>query len=176
MYTFSNPHIGFAGDKDVTGIRLLLNSAYRGDSSKQGWTTETHLISGGQRTDEQTLQEVIQQSGSVFLKYISGDNDIIGCVNLQQHGDKLYLGMFAVSPHLQGAGIGKQLLQASEEYAKSLACRTVYMSVISVRAELIHWYQRHGYRDTGERKAFAEDGIHGKHLQPMEFMMLEKEV
>jgi ribosomal protein S18 acetylase RimI-like enzyme len=171
---FSNPHITIATIADITAIKDLLNSAYRGESSRQGWTTEAHLIDGNIRTDESILQQVIQRSGSVFLKYASEQQQIIGCVNLQRHDHRIYLGMFAVSPQLQGGGIGKQILKAAEEYAKYLQCNAVYMSVVSVRTELINWYQRHGYYDTGERKPFTEDGVTGKHLQPLEFMILEK--
>jgi hypothetical protein len=67
-------------------------------------------------------------------------------------------------------------LQAAEEYAGHVKCNAIYMSVISVRNELIAWYKRHGYNDTGKRKAFTEDGITGKHLQPLEFMIMEKEL
>ena len=48
------------------------------------------------------------------------------------------------------------------------------MSVISLRTELINWYERYGYKDTGERKPFIEDSLTGKHLQPLEFMIMEK--
>ena len=82
--------------------------------------------------------------------------------------------MFSVSPQLQGGGIGKKLLQAAEEYGRHLQMKAIYMSVISRRTELINWYMRHGYADTGERKPFIEDGITGKHLKPLEFMILEK--
>ncbi len=176
MYSFLNPHIAIAGTADIPAITNLLNNAYRGEASKQGWTTEADLIAGDVRTNENTLQEVMQRIGSVFLKYTNDEEQITGCVNLQQHADKIYLGMFSVSPGLQGGGIGKQLLKASEEYTQHLQCRAIYMSVISVRNELINWYQRHGYADTGERRPFTEDGVTGKHLQPMEFMVLEKPI
>lgn len=175
MFLFSNPAINFAGSSDIPGIRDLLNSAYRGESSRQGWTTEAGLISGEVRTNEQMLQEVMQQPGSVILLYRQ-ENKIIGCVNLQQHGNRLYLGMFSVSPQLQGGGIGKKILQAAEEYALHINCNAIYMSVISVRKELIDWYKRHGYTDTGERKPFHEDAVTGKHLIPLEFMMLQKQL
>lgn len=174
MQIFSNPNITVAAIADSAVIINLLNSAYRGESSKNGWTTEAHLIEGDKRTDNESLQQVMQQTGSVFLKCTNLAGQIIGCVNLQQHGEKIYLGMFSVSPQLQGGGIGKQLLQAAEEYATHLKCRAIYMLVVSVRTELIKWYQRHGYSDTGERKPFAEDGATGKHLQVLEFMVLEK--
>src|SRR4029078_6357705 len=128
----------------------------RGEVSKQGWTTEADLISGDTRTDESTLQEVMEQPGSVMLKYTNEQGQVTGCVNLQQHGYKIYLGMFGVQPWLQGVGLGKQLLKAAEEYALHLKCSAIYMSVVSVRSELIDWYRRHGYAETGERKPFEE--------------------
>jgi ribosomal protein S18 acetylase RimI-like enzyme len=176
MNIFSNPHIRIADIKDIPVIKKLLNSAYRGEMSKQGWTTEAHLIGGDTRTDDLNIKQVMEQKGSAFLKYINEEEEIIGCVNLQQHDSKLYLGMFSVSPSLQGKGIGKQMLQAAEEYAKHLNCISIFMSVISIRAELIDWYKRHGYKDTGQRKEFIEDAVTGKHLQPLEFMVLEKYV
>jgi ribosomal protein S18 acetylase RimI-like enzyme len=112
----------------------------------------------------------------VILKYTDAEKGLIGCVNLQQHEGKIYLGMIGVSPALQGGGIGKKLLQASEEYAASVDCSTIYMTVISVRNELIDWYKRHGYIDTGERKPFYEDSVTGKHLQQLEFIVMEKKV
>ena len=173
-FKFSNTAISVATVKDTAVITSLLNSAYRGESSKQGWTTEAHLIAGNVRTNENAVKEVILQPGSVMLKYTNEEQQLTGCVNLQQHEDKIYLGMLSVSPQLQGAGIGKQLLNAAEEYALQVECKAVYMTVISVRTELINWYQRYGYKDTGERKPFTEDGESGKHLQQLEFMVMEK--
>jgi ribosomal protein S18 acetylase RimI-like enzyme len=171
---FSDPAIAVATIKDVATITALLNSAYRGESSKQGWTTEAHLIAGNVRTNESSVKEVMAQEGSVMLKYTDEQSQVTGCVNLQQHGDKVYLGMLSVAPQLQGAGIGKKLLQAAEEYTLQVHGKAVYMTVISVRTELINWYERYGYKDTGERKPFAEDGVSGTHLQPLEFMVMEK--
>ena len=174
MIIFSNTQISVAAVDDIPAITALLNSAYRGESSKQGWTTEAHLIAGDVRTNENNVKEVMVQVGSVMLKYSDDKQNITACVNLQQHGDKIYLGMLSVSPQLQGAGIGKQLLKAAEEYAVQVQCVAVYMTVISVRTELINWYERFGYKDTGERKPFIEDGESGKHLQQLEFMVMEK--
>lgn len=173
MFLCSQTNISFATAADVIAVRDLLNKAYRGESSRQGWTTEAWLIAGDTRTNDEMVLAVIKQAGSVILVYKEGDT-IVGCINLQQHGSRLYLGMFCVTPQLQGAGICKKLLLAAEEYALYVNCHAIYMSVISVRSELIDWYLRHGYADTGERKAFAEDGITGKHLQKLEFMILEK--
>jgi ribosomal protein S18 acetylase RimI-like enzyme len=174
MMLFKNPFIQIASIRDVEIITSLLNSAYRGETSKKGWTTEANLISGEVRTSKESLQKVMQQPDSVLLKFTDTNNAIVGCVNLQKQATKLYLGMLSVSPNLQNAGIGKQLLAAADEYALQQNCLSIYMTVITQRTELINWYNRHGYKDTGERKPFIEDGETGRHLQKLEFMVLEK--
>ncbi len=171
---FSNPSVSIATQADIGLITGLLNSTYRGDASRKGWTTEADLISGEIRATNETVKKVMEKPGSVLLRYFGPDDQLIGCVNLQKHGDRTYLGMFSVSPSLQGGGIGKQLLKSAEEYALSVGCHAIYMHVISLRSELIDWYKRHGYADTGKRVPFEEDGISGKHLQKLEFMVMEK--
>ncbi len=176
MVKFTHPDIFIATSVDAVAIASLLNDAYRGDASKKGWTTEANLISGNVRSSENDVAKVMQQPGSIFLKYVDDEKKIAGCVNLQQHKNRIYLGMFAVSPMLQGGGVGKHLLAAAEEYAIQCSSTCIYMTVISVRTELINWYMRHGYKDTGERKPFVEDGVTGIHLHPLEFMTLEKQI
>lgn len=159
--------------KDAAAITHLLNQAYRGATAKQGWTHEAGLIGGEQRTIISEVESLIKQNGSLFFLYKKDDN-ICGCVNLRLHGNKLYLGMLAVSPMLQNEGIGKQLLNAANDFAIEKNCKSIYMTVISLRSELIDWYKRHGYVDTGHTEPFIEDEISGKHLQPLEFVYLEK--
>ena len=171
---FSDPHISIADEKDAPALVALLNSAYRGDDSRAGWTTEADLIEGEVRTDEESVREVIATPGSVMLRYRDVEGAIIGCVNLQEKKGRLYLGMFSVSPRLQGGGVGKCLLGAAEEHARQVGAGSIYMTVISARAELIAWYERRGYEDTGERIPFPEDGLTGKHRQKLDFVVLEK--
>ena len=166
--------ISYASQEDIPVLVDLLNSAYRGERSQKGWTSEAHLIAGDVRTDENNIKDVMEKEGSVFLKYLNEDQKISGCVNLQQHPRGIYLGMFSVDPDQQGAGIGKKLLMAAESHAKTVGSPAIYMYVISVRDELINWYKKYGYQDTGERVPFAEDGLTGQHLQELEFMILEK--
>lgn len=161
---------------DVKALNVLINSAYRGESSKKGWTTEADLL-GGQRTDEEDLQEIISKTGCTILRYINEAGEIKSCVRLEKHGDRMYLGMLTVSPVLQNSGIGKQMLQASEKYAKEQNCNAMYMGVISDRTELISWYERHGYKDTGRRNPFpGSNPRFGIPKKELEFIILEKEV
>ena len=174
--SFSNPAVSLAGDPDIPAIVDLLNNTYRGDASRRGWTTEADLIAGNVRADDNTVREVINKPGSIFLKYTGADGQLIGCMNLQKNDQRVYLGMFSVSPELQGGGIGKQLLKAADEHAGSIGAGSIYMHVVSVRTELVDWYKRHGYADTGKRIPFEEDGVSGKHMQKLEFMVLEKQM
>jgi ribosomal protein S18 acetylase RimI-like enzyme len=176
MIPFTDHHIKIALVEDDVALVNLLNSAYRGEASKKGWTTEAHLIAGDTRTTVEQIQEVLTANDSVMLKYILQNNSIAACVNLQIQGNKIYLGMFSVVPEMQGSGLGKKLLHAAEEFALYKKCTNIYMTVIRARTELIDWYKRYGYKDTGERKPFIEDGISGKHLQKLEFAVLEKKV
>jgi ribosomal protein S18 acetylase RimI-like enzyme len=173
---FTDAHISIATKADTAALLLLLNSAYRGETSQKGWTSEAHLIDGNIRCDEKSLLETFDKAGSVVLTYINDGDEMIGCVNLQKQDNEMYLGMFAVNPLQQGMGIGKKLLQAAEAYAFSVDCYAIYMTVISLRTELIDWYKRYGYVDTGEKKPFTEDAISGKHLQQLEFVVLKKQL
>jgi len=160
--------------KDMPALLALINSAYRGEMSKLGWTTEAHLIAGEQRTDMPSLMVVFETPGSIFRVAVDASGKLVACVNLQHRGDDMYLGMLSVSPLLQNQGLGKRILHEADKHAVSCGCRSIFMTVISVRAELIEWYRRHGYADTGVRLPFQEDAVSGKHLQPMEFMELAK--
>ena len=164
-----------ASDADVPQLVSLVNSAYRGDSSKQGWTTEADLLDGI-RTDEEALGKMIHQTDSVILKFTNNHNDVVGCVNLQKQQDKMYLGMLTVSPYIQAQGIGKEIVKVAEEYAKQQGCSSVVMTVITVRHELIKWYERRGYHQTQEKRPFPKDPRFGIPKQPLEFVVMEKQL
>jgi len=161
--------------QDIPALNILINSAYRGETSKKGWTTEAHLLEG-KRTTEEELTEIIADPKNTFLKYTENDQ-IIGSVLLVEKENQLYLGMLTVSPELQNSGIGKKLLAEGEKHAKTLGLSSIIMTVVSVRAELIAWYKRHGYVDTGAREPFPSSDIHiNVSDKPLEFIYLEKKI
>jgi N-acetylglutamate synthase-like GNAT family acetyltransferase len=162
-----------ATSNDIPALDVLVNSAYRGDSSRQGWTTEADFLDGI-RTDADSLQEMMQQPGTVILVLENENGVVEACVYLKKENDKMYLGMLTVSPVLQGKGTGKVLLRAAEQYAQEQGCIAVTMTVISIRHELIAWYERHGYHNTGETKPFPTDVKFGIPKQPLEFIVMEK--
>lgn len=164
--------ISIATIADAPALTVLVNSAYRGESSKKGWTTEADLL-GGIRTDEEGIREMLQKPNATILKYEESGQPV-GCVYLEKQGDALYLGMLTVSPDIQAQGIGKKLMAAAEAHALTLACSRMTMTVITARHELIAWYERRGYQSTGEKKPFPNDPRFGLPKQPLEFIVLEK--
>jgi ribosomal protein S18 acetylase RimI-like enzyme len=164
-----------ATKEDIKKLIPLVNSAYRGEASKKGWTTEANVIQGETRIDEESLLKMMNDPNAAILTY-RNENQILGCVYLQKQNTDLYLGMFSVNPELQGGGIGKKLLVAAEDHARKNGCDAIVMNVISVRDELIAWYERNGYKDTGERKPFPDDEKFGKPIQPLTFAIFKKQI
>jgi ribosomal protein S18 acetylase RimI-like enzyme len=158
-----------ATSQDIPDLVLLVNSAYRGEG---GWTGEGHLI-GGPRTRPADVEELLRGPDGVIVTG-SAEGELVGCVYLQQQGEKLYLGMLSVWPAKQGGGIGKALMAEAAEYARQQGCKVIRITVISVREELIAWYERQGFRRTGEAEPFHAGEKFGTQKQPLELAVLEK--
>ncbi|MFI6643984.1 GNAT family N-acetyltransferase [Streptomyces sp. NPDC050504] len=166
-----------ATDADVPGLVELIESAYRGDESRAGWTTEADLLDGT-RTDAEGVLAVVRAPGSRLL-VVERDDDLVACCQLEHRGDAAYFGMFAVRPGLQGAGLGKLILaEAERDVRERWGVRTMQMTVISVRDELIAYYERRGYRRTGERSPFpyGQERFGVPRRPDLEFERLEKEL
>jgi ribosomal protein S18 acetylase RimI-like enzyme len=142
-----------AATADAPSLVALVNSAYRGASSRAGWTTEADLLDG-QRIDVEALTETIATPDNVILLLVQ-DQAPVACVHVARTGEDCYVGMLTVRPTAQGSGLGRQLLDAAERWAiERWSSRAMHMTVIRQRVELIAWYERRGYRRTGERKPF----------------------
>ncbi|QJD80831.1 GNAT family N-acetyltransferase [Spirosoma rhododendri] len=168
----TNFTIAVAASADVPELNQLVNSAYRGDSSRQGWTTEADLLDG-QRTSEADLLDLLSKPAGQILTYRVGGK-LLGCVYLEQTGKKGYLGMLTVAPDVQTAGIGKRLLAEAEAVGRAAGCQTITMTVLTQRHELIAWYERRGYQSTGVTKPFPDDPRFGLPKQPLTFVFLSK--
>jgi ribosomal protein S18 acetylase RimI-like enzyme len=164
-----------ATEADVDTLVALIESAYRGDASRSGWTTEADILDG-QRTDPEGVLEVVKSPDSRLLT-VERDGTVVACCQLEHRGEYAYFGMFAVSPTLQGAGLGKAVIAEAERQAReSWGVREMHMTVISVRDDLIAWYERRGYRRTGEMSPFPYgDERFGIPLRPdLQFELLVK--
>ncbi len=168
-----------ARSAEAAALAALVNSAYRGDSSRAGWTTEADLL-GGQRTDPAALAEFIRcgeaDDDRVMLVHDSAER-ITACVQLDRHVDHAYLGMLTIEPALQAAGLGRGLLAGAEEFVRRRwRLPRVVMTVIEQRPELIAWYERRGYRRTGETAAFpyGDPRFGEPKREDLRFVLLEK--
>ncbi|MFD4934136.1 GNAT family N-acetyltransferase [Streptomyces virginiae] len=142
-----------AVEADVPELVALVESAYRGDASRAGWTTEADYLDG-QRTDPDGVRAVIAAPDGVLLVVERAD-EIVACCQLEHRDDHVYFGMFAVRPGLQGAGLGKEILAEAERRARETwGAKEMRMTVVHVREELIAYYVRRGYRRTGEMSPF----------------------
>ena len=142
-----------ATDADIEAIVALVTSAYRGESSRAGWTTEADLLDGA-RIDPEVLRADIARDGSRVV-LAERDGALLACAHVAIDGDAGYFGMFSVVPGLQGGGIGKQVLAECERIVRDdWRLPAMRMTVIDVRDELIAFYQRRGYRRTGITKPF----------------------
>ncbi len=167
--------ISRATTADIPQLETLVNEAYRGPVSRKGWTTEADLLTGI-RTDEKGLREMIKKSGAMILKASSGEGMMVGCVYLEKQDTDLYLGLITVSPRIQARGIGKKILAAAEEEAIAQNCLRVTMGVISIRHELISWYERRGYSRTGVVKPLPVDKKFVISKEPFVLMEMAKQL
>lgn len=143
---------------DTDALVALVESSYRGEASRAGWTTEADLLAG-RRTGADEIASCLDRPRSRILvaEQPAGDghSELLACAHVAEEDGDGYFGMFSVRPGLQGKGIGKALLEEAERLVRDeWHLRIMKMTVIDVREELIAFYERRGYRRTGIRKPF----------------------
>lgn len=162
-----------ATEDDVDAIVALVAHAYRGTGGEPGWTTEAHLFTGP-RADAALVRETMRSPANTLI-VAEESGSIVGCCTVTDQGETdqgrtdqgrtAYFGLFAVSPNVQGAGLGKALLAEAERVAReTLGATAMIMTVISTRDDLLAWYERRGYRRTGEITPFPSE--HAVFLRP----------
>ena len=146
-------HFRAATPADVDAIVALVESAYRGDASRAGWTTEADLLDGRRTGPDDVGAQLARPASRILLA--ERDGRLVGCAHVAVEDGAGYFGMFSVVPGLQGGGIGDAILREAERIARdAFGMATMRMTVIDVRDELIAWYERRGYVRTGVTKPF----------------------
>ena len=142
---------------DIPALHALIESAYRGEASRAGWTTEADLLDG-QRTDPEDLATILADPTQGLLTAWVGD-DLRGCILIADRGEGVgYFGMLSVRPTLQGGGLGRRLVEAAHAaLAERFGATRVRISVFPQRTELVAWYERLGYAATGATLPFPYD-------------------
>lgn len=163
---------------DVLSIQPLVHHAYRGDRARAGWTHEADLLDAA-RIDEEALGQAVADPTHIIV-LAEGDGELIGCVQVSDKGGGLaYLGMLTVDARLQSLGLGRRLIDEAERTARvRFGATRMEMTVIVQRSELIAWYERRGYRLTGETRPFpATDPRFGiPRRSDLSFVVLDKEL
>ena len=165
--------LGRPGDADA--LAKLIQSAYRGDTSRAGWTSEADLVEG-ERISAAQVRTIISQGGSLIL-VAEDDGGIVGCCQVRNQGAGLaYFGTFAVSPRDQGAGLGRQLMAEAERQAlTAFAASRLEMTVLAQQDKLIAYYERRGFGRTGETRPFPADPRYARPLRDdLHFVVLVK--
>ncbi len=167
----------FALAADAPSIVALVQSAYRDESSRAGWTTEADLLDGP-RIDEATVAAALADPATRILLTVGAGGQLTGCAQIARGEDgTASFGPFAVGPRRQGNGLGRRLLDAAEQTARrEWGAGTMTMKVISERSELIAWYERRGYRRTGETVPFPADEQHRPRRAGLRFDVLTKKI
>ena len=143
-----------ATDADVPALVALVNSAYRGDSSRAGWTTEADLLDG-LRIDAERLKTAIANDADNAILIHEDEGHLVACVHLQRKDSSGYLGILTTLPTRQGSGLGRAMIEQAERFARDhWGSTSMEMTVLTLRPELVAWYERRGYAKTGERKPF----------------------
>ena len=153
-------HFHKAELSDAQAIAALINSAYRGETSRAGWTTEADILDGV-RTTTQEIASLIKREDAFILVGVLRDQIVatICCERQDAYGRNIaHLGMIAVKPTLQNKGYGTTMIQAAEAMtAREWRVVGFHMAVITLREELIAFYERLGFARSGEFKNFPEN-------------------
>lgn len=166
-----------ADASDVPAIARLMNVSYRGVGPNAGWNSEAQFIEGDRTSAEDLLAQLSGSPRGFFLVLDDPEGGLRACVWVEPLcADKWYLGSLTVDPGLQNGGLGREVLAAGEQWAMDRGALEIQMQVLNVRDTLIAWYQRRGYRLTGETRPFPyQDARFGVPLRSdLEFVVLER--
>jgi GNAT superfamily N-acetyltransferase len=174
-----------ARPEEAAEICTLVNSAYRGESSRFGWTTEADYLDGARITPARTKEMIQPEFGQTILVMRESEDErspLLGCVYLEKTeiSDQpgCYLGMLTVEPKMQDRGLGRILLREAEAFARAWGARRMTLGVIQLRGTLMAWYERRGYKRTDITRPFPYDqpevGIPKR--KDLHFVMFEKEL
>jgi|SRR5580658_5591168 GNAT superfamily N-acetyltransferase len=98
------------------------------------------------RIDLAGVEQFLKQGA--FL--ISEEDDAAeGCVYVEVRAERGYFGLLSVAPERQGAGLGKRLVGAAEDYCREAGCSFMDLQIVNLREELPGFYRKLGYAETG---------------------------
>jgi N-acetylglutamate synthase-like GNAT family acetyltransferase len=127
----------FAEESDLPALLPLINDAFR---------VETWFIRGDRLTPERLREHF--RAGRFLIA--EEDHAVAGCVYVELHGKRAYLGLLSVDRGRQKNGLGRRLVAAAEEFGREMGARVIELTVVNLRKELPGWYAKLGYAVVGE--------------------------
>jgi GNAT superfamily N-acetyltransferase len=146
-----------AGRKDAESIARLVNLAFRAERA----------FIAGDRTNPDGIRDLFAKGEFLLLE---DAETLIGCVYLEPRRDNTYLGLLAVNPEKQGAGLGSQLMSAAEMRCRKAGRRAMELTVVNLRTDLLRFYGRRGYLERGTEPFPAPDRM----KVPVHLIRMEK--
>jgi ribosomal protein S18 acetylase RimI-like enzyme len=143
---------------DAVALAGLINSSYRAQGKAAGWTHEAGLLAGARVGADALTKVLATGEATILLLRRKMDAKLVGCISVEPETDsRCYISLLAIDPDDQDCGYGRLLLAEAETFAHGRGARTARMTVIRQRETLIAWYERRGYRRTGEILSFPYD-------------------
>jgi ribosomal-protein-alanine N-acetyltransferase len=90
---------------------------------------------------------------------VAGDGAVIGYAGLCDYPDEAFVQTLAVSPEVQGQGLGSRLLTALLDEAVRRRQRTVSLEVRADNEPAQRLYARHGFTRSGVRRGYYPGGV-----------------
>ncbi len=163
----------YATAADAPAVRALIERAYRGEESAGSWTSEAHLLKG-MRTRPGEIETLIAGTDTRFV-LAEEAGEVVGCALIERRDGYCYFGMFAVRPDRQAGGVGRAVLNACEDAARDVwRSPEMRMTVISLRTDLIAYYERRGFVRTGETVTFPFADWTGETTRDFDLRVLAK--
>ena len=169
----------FAQSADITKLVDLINSAYR-QQHGNSWTSEAEIVTG-QRINASQLEHALSQDH--FQLWIAlQDEQIVACIGLTFNLYDVEIGTFCITPHFQNQGIGKQVLDFAENYVRQKIrlehqhLNDFVMWVLSARTELIAYYERRGYVQTGSVDDYPLNADVGRPMIDLHLIEMRKAI
>lgn len=153
---------------DAPAMAVVVEAAYRGEG---GWTTEAHLVEGARSSADDVAAYIADPAHLVLVatradetwdgRAEAGAERVVGCCYVHRaEGERpSEFGLFAVDPRIQGGGIGARLLDEARARLRAEGTALLMIQVLQSRPELRAWYERRGFRPTGEVLAFPGSGL-----------------
>ncbi|EFQ30676.1 acetyltransferase [Colletotrichum graminicola] len=165
-----------AKPEDAPKIQQLVQAAFRAEDSRADWTADMELGRSFQYSVEEVLKTINNPDAAIIMA--SDENGVLlGSIGIIKCNDNLArFAMLSVDPEQQCGGIGRRVLAYAEDFARNWNLRTFGLNALSSREKLIAWYERCGYKKSGETSPFPVDQLPQLNLpKDLCFVELEKD-